>query len=61
MIRMRKTDRWIEFRGERLRIIEWERKLKLSIGTIHHRLKRGWTIERALTQGAWESGQGAYG
>ena len=39
----------IEFRGERLPLVEWARRLGIPRGTIHHRLKSGLTVEQALS------------
>jgi len=42
--------RAIEFRGEALTIWQWSQKTGLRSDTIYTRLKRGWTVERALTE-----------
>ena len=47
--RNRRTNRIIEFNGERLSMIEWTEKLGYRKDVIRSRLKEGWTIERALT------------
>ncbi len=39
---------WIECGGERLCLIDWSRKTGLCKDTIKQRLKRGWTVEKAL-------------
>lgn len=43
-----RNSRFIEFGGKRMCVIDWTRELGLSIGTIHHRLKRGLPIEQVL-------------
>ena len=40
---------WIEFNGNRKTLAQWERELEFSHGTIRTRLKRGWTIQDAIT------------
>lgn len=39
----------VTFNGETLCISEWTEKLGLSINLLLHRLKRGWSAEKALT------------
>lgn len=48
---MRNTrgNHFIEFRGERRTIIEWSEVTGISHKTINRRLKRAWSIERALS------------
>jgi len=41
-------DHLIEWRGRTLSITEWSRFLGLNRSTLSHRLRRGWTVERAL-------------
>ena len=43
---------WIEYNGEKHTIAQWERKLGFKRGYISKRLRRGWSIERALTEPA---------
>lgn len=45
----KRDNRWITFRGERLKITEWCKKLGGKSTLITIRLQRGWTLERALT------------
>lgn len=41
---------WIEFRGERLMLIDWAARLGIRYGTLRQRIARdGWSVERALT------------
>jgi hypothetical protein len=41
---------WVEFRGEKLSVAQWERKLGMPPNTLSKRLNTyGWPIERALT------------
>jgi hypothetical protein len=39
----------IEFQGEALNVCDWEERLGISQGAIRRRLKRGWSIAKALT------------
>ena len=41
--------RRIAFGGETLCVREWEERLGLSCGSLWHRLKNGWPLEKALT------------
>jgi len=45
----RKSNRIVEFNGERMTLAEWSRKTGIHQGTIWARLHRGWDISRALT------------
>jgi len=47
--RNKRTNRWIEYNGEKKLVSEWERDLGVSSGTITHRLAAGWLIEAAVT------------
>lgn len=44
----RRGNRFVEWRGERLCIHEWGRRTGLG-QNISHRLRCGWSVERALT------------
>lgn len=46
--RNRRTTRMIEFNGERHDVTTWAEKLGIPVGTLNARLRRGWTVERAL-------------
>lgn len=50
--RNRRTSNWVEFRGVRRLLSEWDHFLGLSVGTIRHRIKNNWPPERAFTLGA---------
>jgi hypothetical protein len=39
----------LEFDGKRQCLRDWEIELGLAVGTIHRRLKSGWSIDRTLT------------
>jgi len=41
----------IEWRGRSLVAAEWDRVLGLNRNTVGARLRRGWSVERALTEG----------
>jgi len=40
---------FLDFRGERLSVSAWTRRLGFQNSTIKRRLYAGWTVERALT------------
>lgn len=40
----------ISFNGVTRCVREWEESLGLSVGAIAHRLRRGWPLDRALTE-----------
>ena len=41
----------VTFNGETLSLTEWAERIGVRQNTITYRLKRGWSIERALTEG----------
>jgi hypothetical protein len=41
--------RFLEHLGKRQSLSAWARELGLSKGAIFQRIKRGWTVERALS------------
>jgi hypothetical protein len=47
----RRSNKPIEFAGKVMNQIQWERELGLREGQIYDRLRRGWSVERALTTG----------
>lgn len=47
-MRNTRTNRWLEFNGERLVIQDWARRIGISQATLHQRLQRGWPLEHAL-------------
>lgn len=44
-----RSNRMIEYNGKSLHVAEWSRLTGFSESLIRHRLKRGWTTEKALT------------
>lgn len=44
----RRSSKIIEFGGESLTQAEWERKQGLRTGQLYERLKKGWSVERAI-------------
>lgn len=44
------SNRYLLFNGENLTIGDWATRLQLSRNSINERLKRGWTLDRALSQ-----------
>lgn len=45
----KRTNVWLEFRGQRKIVAEWARVTGFSESLIKTRLKRGWPVERILT------------
>lgn len=43
---------YIEHQGETLTTAQWARKLNLNVNTLRNRIKRGWTLDRALVKPA---------
>jgi hypothetical protein len=48
--RNRNNNRLVSYRGETRCVTEWAEIVGLSAGTLWNRLKRGWPVERALTE-----------
>jgi hypothetical protein len=46
----KRSSHFLEFRGRRLTVAEWERCLNISPGTLKRRVLKGWSIERIFTQ-----------
>jgi len=44
----RRSNRWLELGGSVLTCAEWERSSGLKRGTLYHRLRAGWSAERAV-------------
>ena len=42
--------RWIEFNGQKKNIVQWGEETGIDERQIHWRLKKGWSIEDALTR-----------
>lgn len=40
----------ITFKNKTLTLTQWSRKIKIPVSTIQNRLKRGWSIEKTLTE-----------
>lgn len=47
--RNRRSNRILEFNGERLSLAEWCERLGLPRDTVHKRLAAGWTVDAALS------------
>lgn len=47
--RNKRSSRFLEHNGERMVIVDWERRQGFLIGTISKRLIHGWTVEEAIT------------
>ncbi len=45
-----RTVQFVTFKGERRPITEWAEMLGFQINTLKFRLKRGWSVERAMTE-----------
>ncbi|NUP53400.1 MAG: hypothetical protein HOW97_39675 [Catenulispora sp.] len=50
--RNKRTNHAITWRGRTLVVTDWAELLGLKPNTVVHRLRRGWTVDRALTTGA---------
>lgn len=48
--RNRRNSKRITYQGVTLTQAEWAERIGIDQGTLHSRLKCGWTVERALTQ-----------
>jgi hypothetical protein len=48
--RNKRRNRLIEYRGERRCLTEWSELTGIPVVSLHTRLSRGWSIERALTE-----------
>lgn len=45
----KRTNVWLDFKGERKIVAEWARITGISESTINHRRLAGWTVEKTLT------------
>lgn len=59
--RNKRTNRWIEYNGERHVLADWARLIGIGDTTLRDRLDHGWTIEAALTTPALGSGHSKLG
>ncbi len=48
--RNKRTNVWIEFRGVRRLLLDWAIGLGVSPDALRERIRRGWSLERALTE-----------
>jgi hypothetical protein len=48
--RNRRSSRHIEFNGETRTLADWAEISGIKVGTLHARLKCGWSVERAIQQ-----------
>ena len=46
----KRTNRFLIFHGETLTISQWARRLHVHFCTLQYRLRRGWSVERTLTE-----------
>ena len=46
----RRNTRFLEYRGEKLHLFDWAKRLDISKDTITSRLRCGWSIERAFNE-----------
>lgn len=46
----RRSSRFLTFQGQRLSCAQWARRLGFHYNLIYQRLRKGWTIERTLTE-----------
>ena len=47
--RNKRTNRIIEFNGEKRTIVEWSEMLNIPVSRLYNRLFDGWSVERAFT------------
>lgn len=47
-----RQNRRLTFDGETLCVVEWAEKLGINVDVLRHRLHRGWSVEKSLTQPA---------
>lgn len=47
----RRNNHYLEYKGEKLTISQWERKQGFNRNTIYSRLKRGWSVKDAILTG----------
>lgn len=45
----KRTNHAITFNGKTMNLMQWAKEIGVHYVTLHYRLKRGWSIERALT------------
>lgn len=45
----KRSNHYLEFKGIKKSIADWAREFNLTYDTLKLRIKRGWTVERALT------------
>ncbi|MFE7111698.1 hypothetical protein ACFU98_29740 [Streptomyces sp. NPDC057575] len=50
--RNKRTNHFVEWRGRRMVVTDWADLLGIKPNTVVHRLRRGWSIDRAFTTGA---------
>lgn len=50
--RNRRSNVELEFRGERACLVVWSERTGIALGTLCRRLRRGWSVERTLTEPA---------
>jgi len=46
----KRTNVFIEFKGEKMTISQWAKKINLNVDTLWKRLNVGWSIEKCLTK-----------
>lgn len=46
----KRNSRYLDFMGKRLTVSQWAKEVDLQMKTIHQRLSKGWSAERALTE-----------
>ena len=55
--RNRKSNIFLEYKGEKLCIQDWSKKIGIEASTLRHRYKIGWRTERILTQKVTPNGK----
>lgn len=56
--RNRRSNRYLEFNGERMMVVQWAERFKIKDQIILKRLKSGWSIEKSLTETVREHKKG---
>lgn len=45
----RRTNRFLELNGKRMTLAQWARSLNINVVSLSSRLRKGWSVEKALT------------
>lgn len=53
----RKANLILEYQGKKQCLAEWADELNINHSTLYYRIKRGWSVERALSEGVRTNGR----